>query len=135
MTRNFNPANDSFLRNISAPQVLVYKDVRENIHREVEALDHYQHSSTVDATVDVESMATKLLKAKVFNKVPGRRSYSNDSGGSESPSVDLFGLGYTRVVLGQPIAEYQKRLRKEQQAEESDGEEVRDPQDWSDEEL
>ena len=61
-----NVENDAFHRKVYAPQVMVAKQVREHIYKDVGAVEHYQHSSTVKADIDVRHITEALLRERVF---------------------------------------------------------------------
>ena len=128
INHNVTPPNDLFARDIKARQVLVFKAARENMERATGAVKHYQHSSTVDPTVDVRTITTRLLQDKVFVRNPGRRNYSGDGDSTITSSIDLFGLGCTNVLSGDCIEAYKEKLRRNREDEVQDQEEeVLDP--------
>jgi hypothetical protein len=63
--------NDAFHRKVYASQVLVAKQVREHIYKDIGAIEHYQHSSTVKADIDVRHITEALLHERVFTQTPG----------------------------------------------------------------
>lgn len=117
INHNVTPPNDLFAWDIKARQVLVFKAARENMERTTGAVKHYQHSSTVDSSVDIRTITMRLLQDKVFIRNPGRRNYSGQGESMVTSSIDLFGLGCANVLSGQFIEAYKDKMRRNREDE------------------
>src|SRR5579859_638664 len=107
-----NVENDKFHRTVYAPQVMIAKRVREHIYKDVGAVQHYQHSSTVKADIDVRHITEALLHERVFTQSHGRHHYEAGDGGIIQQAVDLHGLGVGKVLEGTYIQGYRDKLAK-----------------------
>lgn len=108
-----NPENDIFHRTVYAPQVMTAKMVRQHIYDDVGAVQHYQHSSTVRADLEIRNITEALLREGVFKKVSGRRFYK--AGGGEEAieeAVDLYGSGVHKLWEGTHLNAYKEKLGK-----------------------
>jgi hypothetical protein len=97
-----SPASDRFFRHVLGRQTFTFKSVRDHMQQESDARKHYMHSSTVDPTRDVLSVARHLLRRNVFVKQPGRPAL----GDVAIPSVDLLSSGLGVIGLGGVIKSY-----------------------------
>jgi len=61
MKDKFDAVNANHFRNIMSRQVMFNQNVRESIYKDLGATEHYQHSSTVTAVLDVKALTEKLL--------------------------------------------------------------------------
>ena len=107
-----NVENDAFHRKVYAPQVMVAKRVREHIYKDSGAVEHYQHSSTVKADIDVRHITEALLHERVFTHTPGRHHYEAGDGQTIEQAVDLHGLGARKVMEGTHLRAYKRKLAK-----------------------
>ena len=98
------PASDKFFRKVLGRQSFTFKNVRDHMQQESDARKHYMHSSTVDASRDVFSVARHLLRRDVFVKQPGR---SRDEA---IPSVDLLSSGLGVIGLGGVVKAYNESI-------------------------
>jgi hypothetical protein len=117
-----NVENDAFHRTVYAPQVMIAKQVREHIYKDAGAVEHYQHSSTVKADIDVRHITEALLRERVFTRTPGRHRYDagdgetieHEAGDGETieQAVDLHGLGVGKVLESTHLQTYKDKLAK-----------------------
>jgi len=87
------------------------------MERTTGAVKHYQHSSTVDSSVDIRTITMRLLQDKVFIRNPGRRNYSGQGESMVTSSIDLFGLGCANVLSGQFIEAYKDKMQRNREDE------------------
>ncbi len=107
-----NVENDAFHRKVYAPQVMVAKQVREHIYKDVGAVEHYQHSSTVKADIDVRHITEALLRERVFTWTPRWHHYDAGDGQTIEEAVDLHGLGAGKVCDSTHLEAYKEKLAK-----------------------
>ena len=108
INKNINPVNDLHHRNVYGPQIMTAKMVRDHIYEVVGAVQHYQHSSTVNTQTDVQTITRELLRQRVFVETPGCTNYTIDKGRPIDEAIDLFvgvvatpdlSAGATRLLL------------------------------------
>ena len=107
-----NVENDAFHRKVYAPQVMVAKQVREHIYKDVGAVEHYQHSSSVKADIDVRHIMEALLHERVFTQTPGGHHYEAGDGQTIEQAVDLHRLGVGKVVEATHLQTYKDKLAR-----------------------
>lgn len=107
-----NADNAAFHREVYAPQVMIAKEVRDHIYKVSGAVEHYQHSSTVKADMDVRIITEALLRERVFTWTPGRHHYEGGDGETIEQAVDLHGLGLQKTIDGTYLQTYKDRLEK-----------------------
>ncbi|HEU0049556.1 MAG TPA: hypothetical protein VFQ43_18360 [Nitrososphaera sp.] len=107
-----NFENDRFHRTVYAPQVMTAKMVRQHIYEDVGAVEHYQHSSTVKADIDVCHITEALLRERVFTRTSRRHSYDMGNGEAIQQAVDLHGRGVKKLLDGTYLQAYRDKLAK-----------------------
>jgi hypothetical protein len=91
---------------------MIAKQVREHIYKDAGAAEHYQHSSTVKADIDVWHITEALLRERVFTGTPGRHHYETGDGEIIEQAVDLHGLGVGNVMDATHLQAYKDKLVK-----------------------
>ena len=107
-----NMDNDAFHREVYGPQVMIAKEVRDHIYKDSGAVEHYQHSSTVKADMDVRLITEELLHERVFTRTPGRHYYEGGDEETIEQAIDLHGLGLQKVIDGTYLKTYKDRLER-----------------------
>lgn len=110
INHNTRTSDDHFTCEVKARQVIIFKEARDNMYKVTGATRHYQHSSTVSATVDVRTMADQLFKYQVFTQQPGRKTYDTSDKDVITESVDLLGVGAEVLAKGQVLADYKIKM-------------------------
>ena len=133
INKNINHANDLHHRNVYGPQIMTAKMVRDHIYEAVGAVQHYQHSSTVNVQIDVQTITWELLRQRVFFETPGRTNYTIDNGRPIDEAIDLFGLGVACIATGTHIEAYKKKALgqladAEEQSKPEANDEILDPE-------
>ena len=118
MPDNINTATESYIKHIIGPQAIPLKTSRENIARDVGAVEQYQHSSEVDSTIDLHTILRSLLAEKIFCKIDGRKGYSNRPDRFITSSIDLFGGGYIELCRGASLEILKEKMQKKTENEE-----------------
>ena len=112
------PAMYDFFRDVSTPEIMVSKDIRDHMV-ELAHTFCYQHSSSVNADRDVFLAAQQLLDKGVFTHTPGRRQGIHSTVAT-TPAIDMYHLGSVAIADGKVIADYHQRMYANTSSE-SDG--------------
>ena len=99
-----NPAQDRYHREVHSPQLMTYRDARERMLKESGAIHYYMHSSVVDPTLDVQTIAEHLISEGVFYCRGGRTGFTDKA------AADLHEIGTGKMYSGQPIADYKLKV-------------------------
>jgi hypothetical protein len=103
---NLNPARSTFLREVLARNVMILRDVRNNVLRISGATNYYQHSSTVTRLFAVRMIAEELLRQEIFVHHSPQRPDEMDI----KPAKDLYDDGALKLWTAVPIRKYQEKM-------------------------